>query len=390
MARAVQRRGEATRRRILDAAGQEFAAKGFEGGSMRAIARECGIELALVQYHFKDKLTLWEEVLDDVLGNFYHTKLDEVMQNVAERRPSERIAVYLETLIRHAATDTVFVGIMSHARVSLAPDTDAFRERISGRSHQVVEWIRAAQAEGEAVPGNPVVIFYMMVGAALRIFMLAADVPDLSEGGEAVATLLDEHVRSCISVFLHRAHSETAPTRWPSPHAGAAEIGERALKEPSAVYLFASLESVIRRSVDQELKQLGVTQAQMIALISIASQPRVSSVKLARLLEVSPQTVWLFVKALREKGLIRREADPRARRAMPIEITPVGDAVLERVGEALASAEAALLDALSFEERSILRGLLSRVLKRHRPHLLSKWQPRLALLSDQGRLRRLS
>jgi AcrR family transcriptional regulator/DNA-binding MarR family transcriptional regulator len=385
MARASQRRGEATRRRILDAAGHEFAGKGFEGGSMRAIARECGIELALIQYHFKDKLTLWEEVLDDVIGSFYQTKLNDLMERVADRRPSEQIAAYLEMLIRHAATDTVFVGIMSHARISLAPDTEAFRDRIRGRSHVLVELIRAAQADGEAVPGNPIVIFYMMVGAALRIFMLAADVPDLAGGAEAVPALLDEHVRSCIAVFLRPADADPAATNWPARPAATPENGETERDGPSAVYLFASLDNVIRRSMDQELKDLEITQAQMIALISIASQPRLSSVKLARLLDVSPQTVMLFVKALEDKGFIRREADRRARRAMPMEITPAGDAVLARLGQALAGAEAALLDALSFEERSLLRGLLARVLKRHRPHLLSQWRPRLASVSDQDR-----
>jgi DNA-binding MarR family transcriptional regulator/AcrR family transcriptional regulator len=349
----------------LDAAAQEFAVKGFKGGSMRAIARECGIELALVQYHFSDKLTLWGAVLDDVIGSFYGSKLDEVMRRVAGRRPAEQLRVYFEILIRHAATDTVFVGIMSHARIGSSPDTDAFRERIARTSHDVVELIRAAQAEGEAVPGDPVVIFYMMVGAALRIFMLAADVQDLAGAG-GVAALVDEHVRTCTSVFLRRPDT-TASTKSRSKGPTWAEDGETEPDKRSALYLFASLDGVIRRSLDKELKDLEITQAQMLALTLIAEQPRMSSVKLSRLLEVSPQTVMLCVKALEDKGFIRRDADWRSRRALPMEVTPAGRAVLVRLGSVMEDAEAALLDSLSFEERRVLRSLLSRLLKRHRP-----------------------
>jgi DNA-binding MarR family transcriptional regulator/AcrR family transcriptional regulator len=335
---------------------------------MRAVARECGIELALVQYHFKDKLTLWEAVLDDVIGRLYESKLDEVMRRVAGRRPAEQLTVYLESLIRHAATDTVFVGIMSHARIGSSPDTDAFRKRIARRSHDAVELIRAAQADGEAVPGDPVVIFYMMVGAALRIFMLAADVQDLAGSARGVGALVDEHVRTCIAVFLRRSEAAPAATNrskgsgpvWP-------EGSEPDSSRPSSLYLFASLDSVIRRSMDEELKALKITLAQMLALTSIADQPRLSSVKLARLLDVAPQSVNQSVKALADKGLIRGDIDWGSSRDIPMEVTPAGRVVLARLAEVMEGAEAALLDALSFEERGLLRSLLSRLLKRHRP-----------------------
>ena len=344
---------------------------------MRGIARDCDIELALVQYHFNDKLSLWTAVLDDVFGD-YLAKLEAVMRGVAGRRASEQLAVFLETLIRHAATDAVFVGIMSHARMSLGPDTEAFRERIRGRSRDTVELIRAAQADGEVVPGDPVVIFYMMVGAALRIFALAADVPDLADSPEAIAALLDDQVRTCIAVFLRTADTArpaTRPLADDTPQHRPAPAIPLESDPTSSVYLFSSLDSVVRRSLEKELKDLEITQAQMIALVSIANQPRMSSVKLARLLDVSPQTVLLFVKALEDKGFIRREADQRKRRALPIEVTSAGAALLARLGEAMGTAESALLDTLSFEERGVLRGLLLRVLKRHRPSVLSAGTP---------------
>lgn len=347
---------------------------------MRGIARECGIELALVQYHFGEKLTLWSAVLDDVLG-VYQAKLDDILGRVQDRRASERIAVFLEALIRHAATDTVFVGIMSHARINPGPDTDAFQERIRERSRDVVDLIRTAQAEGEVVAGDPVVLFYLMVGAALRIFVTAADVGDLTDQPVGVSALLDEHVRVCVSLFVRAGAPVELPPSTPQKKLSndkysAGKVAPGA-PMPSAFYLLTNVEGVVRRHLDQELRVLDITQGQMIALIRIANEHRLSSAKLARLLDVSPQTVMLFVRALEDKGFVRRDVEARKRRVLPIELTATGEAVLTRLSKIVEAAEAALLDSLAFEERTLLRGLLARILRRHRPLALSEWSPLL-------------
>lgn len=48
---------------ILDAAEARFAHMGFFGTSMRSIAKEAGVELALVQYHFGKKAELFESTI---------------------------------------------------------------------------------------------------------------------------------------------------------------------------------------------------------------------------------------------------------------------------------------------------------------------------------------
>lgn len=52
--------GDAVDRRtaILDAARRQFAAKGFTGVSMRAIAREVGVDVSLISHYFGDKAGL--------------------------------------------------------------------------------------------------------------------------------------------------------------------------------------------------------------------------------------------------------------------------------------------------------------------------------------------
>src|SRR5467141_4275253 len=57
--RAEQQRALETRGAILDAAIAEFAARGFEGASIRAIADRLGLQHPLITYHYRSKDILW-------------------------------------------------------------------------------------------------------------------------------------------------------------------------------------------------------------------------------------------------------------------------------------------------------------------------------------------
>src|SRR6266436_567966 len=57
--RAEQQRSLETRGAILDAAIAEFAERGFEGASIRAIADRLGLQHPLITYHYRSKDVLW-------------------------------------------------------------------------------------------------------------------------------------------------------------------------------------------------------------------------------------------------------------------------------------------------------------------------------------------
>ena len=56
---------ENTRDKILNAAGEVFAEQGFEGATVRAITERAGVNLAAVNYHFRDKAELYTRVVLD-------------------------------------------------------------------------------------------------------------------------------------------------------------------------------------------------------------------------------------------------------------------------------------------------------------------------------------
>ena len=60
-------RGEDTRRRILDAALEVFAAEGYEGASTRLLAERAGVNLPAIQYYFGSKEGLYRAVIDSII-----------------------------------------------------------------------------------------------------------------------------------------------------------------------------------------------------------------------------------------------------------------------------------------------------------------------------------
>lgn len=54
--------------RILDAAEQLFAAKGYEGTSIREVTRQAGVNVAAVHYHFGDKKQVLRAVTDRIVA----------------------------------------------------------------------------------------------------------------------------------------------------------------------------------------------------------------------------------------------------------------------------------------------------------------------------------
>jgi TetR/AcrR family transcriptional regulator, regulator of cefoperazone and chloramphenicol sensitivity len=73
-------RGEDTRRRILDAAIEVFAADGYEGASTRTLAERAGVNLPAIQYYFGSKEGLYRAVVEYMVR-----QMDARMRPIADR-----------------------------------------------------------------------------------------------------------------------------------------------------------------------------------------------------------------------------------------------------------------------------------------------------------------
>ena len=70
--------------KILDAAEALFAYHGYDGVTMRKIASEAGVDLALAGYHFGKKMDVFEAVFQRRAGELNRTRLEALQKVQAE------------------------------------------------------------------------------------------------------------------------------------------------------------------------------------------------------------------------------------------------------------------------------------------------------------------
>ena len=68
-----------TKARILEAAEQVFATKGFEGASTREIASRAGVNISSLHYHWESKETLYFAVFQNIYNQLIEISRDSVM-----------------------------------------------------------------------------------------------------------------------------------------------------------------------------------------------------------------------------------------------------------------------------------------------------------------------
>jgi TetR/AcrR family transcriptional regulator len=66
----------------------------------------------------------------------------------------------------------------------------------------VAKLIRAAQKQGRYVEGDPYHLQYLFIGAVTRIFMLTAEVQQVTGRSPFSRKFVDEHVRACCALFF--------------------------------------------------------------------------------------------------------------------------------------------------------------------------------------------
>jgi DNA-binding MarR family transcriptional regulator len=120
----------------------------------------------------------------------------------------------------------------------------------------------------------------------------------------------------------------------------------------------------LRRSQADGLAPLGLTPAQGRALRMIArseDEEPLRMTELADRLGIVPRSVTTVIDALEEAGLVRREIDPRNRRAILLRLTERGAGVRDDLREARRRAAEELFAPLSAADRKALAELLGRL-----------------------------
>jgi TetR/AcrR family transcriptional regulator len=126
--KAPDARGEAMRQRILLAAIEAFAEKGFEAASTRDIAKRAKTDQGLLTYHFPNKDKLWRAAADKLFEQQVE-QLEPIIESAPAKAPREvareAIRVYVRFVAAHPEIFRFLVdeGNQSNDRMRWLVDT---------------------------------------------------------------------------------------------------------------------------------------------------------------------------------------------------------------------------------------------------------------------------
>jgi AcrR family transcriptional regulator len=187
--------GDATRQRLVAAAAEVFAERGYDGAGVQEIARRAGLTTGAIYSRYSGKA----ELLRDAIAENSTDELDELFnQHRFEGHVSDVIRVAGSHLVeRPAATSTEpAAALLLEAFVAARRDPE-IRTIVKGiveeRAGRLAEIIEAAKADGSVdarVDTDAAVRFCHAVGLGFLIYeALELDLP-LAEPWEALITRL--------------------------------------------------------------------------------------------------------------------------------------------------------------------------------------------------------
>jgi TetR/AcrR family transcriptional regulator len=161
--RAEQQRSLETRASILNAAIAEFAQRGFEGASIRAIADRLGLQHPLITYHYRSKDILWRAAAEHAFAQI-RAGWDISAPENSNLPPLARLREEYATLFRYTVAFPEFHRFMRQEALTNNPRLKWVAQTVlAPLLGRLIPQIVAAQKEGLLPPVDPILFHYMMV-----------------------------------------------------------------------------------------------------------------------------------------------------------------------------------------------------------------------------------
>ncbi|MBR8232738.1 TetR/AcrR family transcriptional regulator; helix-turn-helix transcriptional regulator [Burkholderia sp. AU42008] len=151
---------------ILRAARRTFAKRGYDATSVREVARELGIDAALIAHHFGAKETLWLAVVEQIveLAEPMFDALHALRTSPLSRR--DRVRRALELCVDHEFAEPDIGMFFSTAATEEGGRLDRLQERIVRPYHDAMFPLLEDAVEAGAIrPVDPNVLFFMIASA---------------------------------------------------------------------------------------------------------------------------------------------------------------------------------------------------------------------------------
>lgn len=126
-------------------------------------------------------------------------------------------------------------------------------------------------------------------------------------------------------------------------------------------YLLRQAAAAARLATERALADLGATPPQFMVLTMLEAYPGASGADIARLAQLTPQTVNLIIRNLERAGAVAKAPHPVHGRVLQLRLTESGRALLGACKARAGTVNARLSDELSPADEAVVRGWLVRV-----------------------------
>ena len=164
-----------TRARIIEAAREAFSTMGFEGASLRSVAKEAGVQHQLATYYFKTKEELWMAVMDELAIGFF-TRLGDRIRGLEGVDAATKLRLVVREFVIYSAENPQLHRLMTmEGRRESERLVWLIKRHVSRHFAISTKLIREAQVLGIVRPGNPGLLHYCTIGIATAAFSLAPE-----------------------------------------------------------------------------------------------------------------------------------------------------------------------------------------------------------------------
>jgi len=211
-----------TRDAILAAAAREFAARGYAGAGVDRIAREAGVNKAMIYYHFKSKGGLYRAIL----RNLFEPAGEQARAIVAGKSPPEEkldalVAMITTRVFAHPELPPIMMREIAEGARHLDPQMLGAMSVLYQSTASVVEEGRRTR---RFEPVRPLLVYFTLVGP-LILFLGGAPVR------QAMGRLKGTGDWNCEADAL-RAHLQHVLRRLLMPSAVATPVGNPGVAAP--------------------------------------------------------------------------------------------------------------------------------------------------------------
>ncbi|MBN3731499.1 TetR/AcrR family transcriptional regulator [Burkholderia sp. Tr-20390] len=151
---------------ILRAARRTFAKRGYDATSVREVARELGVDAALIAHHFGTKETLWLAVVEQIaeLAEPMFDALRALRTSPLPQR--DRVRRAIELCVDHEFDEPDLGMFFSTAATEVGARLDRLQERLVRPYYDVMFPLLSEAVEAGVIrPVDPAVLFFMIASA---------------------------------------------------------------------------------------------------------------------------------------------------------------------------------------------------------------------------------